>query len=297
MSTIEMIGIDVSQHQGVIDWDKAKAAGVEWAFIRACFGRAKDTRFDYNWAESKRVGIPRGAYGWVINGANQRDNADLFMSILGDDRGELPPACDFEKYTESGTQLTRWPTFGELRTFIERVESIDKRKPFIYSSGGYWRSLVNSAAQTWAVKYPYWHAQYTTAPVPAIPAPFTNWTFWQYSADGNGRGKEFGAQSGSIDINRFNGDALDFHALISNGELIDPSAKRVRVIVRQTNGQPGWLFFRDAPEVYDGEVLAVGYGNIFTLLEPDPVNGFWHVETARGREGYISAHRDYTELA
>jgi len=67
--------------------------------------------------------------------------------------------------------------------------------------------------------------------------------------------------------------------------------------VRQTNGQPGWLFFRDAPEVYDGEVLAVGYGNIFTLLEPDPVNGFWHVETARGREGYISAHRDYTELA
>jgi lysozyme len=56
-----MIGIDVSTYQSVIDWDKAKAAGAQWAFIRACFGKSKDAQFDRNWSESKRVGIPRGA--------------------------------------------------------------------------------------------------------------------------------------------------------------------------------------------------------------------------------------------
>jgi lysozyme len=214
-----MIGIDVSTYQSVIDWDKAKAAGAQWAFIRACFGKSKDAQFDRNWSESKRVGIPRGAYGWVINGANQVDNANYFMSILGNDRGELQPACDFEKYQSGG--VWKYPTFGELRTFVERVEVIDGRKPFIYTSTGYWKSLANSTTQTWAVKYPYWHAQYTSAATPVIPVPFPTWTFWQYSADGNGRGKEFGAQSSAIDINRFNGDMMDFQKLLGV-EVIEP---------------------------------------------------------------------------
>jgi lysozyme len=215
----QITGIDCSQYQGIIDWDKAKAAGAQFAFIRACFGSSKDTQFDRNWAESKRVGIPRGAYGWVINGVNQQINAQRFKNFVGEDVGDLPPVCDFEKYMSGG--VVKMPTFGELRTFVEQTELLFKRIPFIYSSTGYWRSLPNSTTQTWAVRYPYWHAQYTSAANPVIPAPFPKWTFWQWSADGNGKGKEYGAQSSAIDLNRFNGDIVDFQKLLGV-EVIEP---------------------------------------------------------------------------
>ena len=195
-----------------MDWAKAKANGAQFAFIRACFGTAKDTQFDRNWAESKRVGIPRGAYGWVISGANQSANANRFIGFLGDDLGELAPVCDFEKYKTGG--LVKMPTFGELRTFIERVETLTGKLPYIYTSYGYWTSGAGYANQTWAAKYPLWHAQYTSAKTPTIKPPFNKWTFWQWSADGNGKGAEFGAQSSAIDLNRFNGDIIDFHKLL-----------------------------------------------------------------------------------
>jgi lysozyme len=211
-----MIGIDVSVHQKKIDWEKAKSAGVQFAFIRATFGQSlsggkmRQTTDDYftrNWEETKRLGIPRGAYGWVRVGQDQKANANHFVSLLGDDVGELAPVCDFEKYQGK-------PNFAELRQFVERVRELTGRIPYIYTSGGYWRGLPGYKNQVWAGEYPLWHAQYTTAKTPTLMYPWDTWTFWQYSATGNRRGAEFGAASSDIDINRFNGDALDFQKLI-----------------------------------------------------------------------------------
>jgi GH25 family lysozyme M1 (1,4-beta-N-acetylmuramidase) len=51
---------------------------------------------------------------------------------------------------------------------------------------------------------------------PAIkPRDFDDWLFWQYSADGNGKGPEFGASSKSIDLNWFNGDQAAFDEYIN----------------------------------------------------------------------------------
>ncbi len=59
-------GIDVSKHQGVIDWDKVKASGqVDFAILRAGFGKESsqiDVQFEWNYSECKRLGIPCGAY-------------------------------------------------------------------------------------------------------------------------------------------------------------------------------------------------------------------------------------------
>ena len=58
-------GIDVSKHQGDIDWEKVKNSGVKFVIIRAGYGRftsQKDPKFEYNYSECKRLGIPVGAY-------------------------------------------------------------------------------------------------------------------------------------------------------------------------------------------------------------------------------------------
>ena len=56
-------GVDVSQWQGTIDWEAAKAAGVQFAMLRAGFGRNNpDPQFERNITECNRLGIPCGIY-------------------------------------------------------------------------------------------------------------------------------------------------------------------------------------------------------------------------------------------
>ncbi|MBP1913077.1 LysM repeat protein [Lederbergia galactosidilyticus] len=59
-------GIDVSAHQGKIDWDKVKEDGIEFAMLRMGFGndlRSQDDRyFERNVKECERIGLPWGAY-------------------------------------------------------------------------------------------------------------------------------------------------------------------------------------------------------------------------------------------
>ena len=58
-----MNGIDVSKHQGIIDWGKVKA--IDFAIIRAGHGKyasQKDPQFEANYKGCKAHGIPCGLY-------------------------------------------------------------------------------------------------------------------------------------------------------------------------------------------------------------------------------------------
>ena len=99
--------MDVSRHQGVIDWDKVKASGkISGVMIRA-MGNSKDglpskpytdPQFARNYAECKRLGIPCGVYGYFK--ATTRAEADrelaYFRKMLTGRTFELPVAVDIE---------------------------------------------------------------------------------------------------------------------------------------------------------------------------------------------------------
>lgn len=58
-------GVDVSVYQGNIDWNKAKADGIEFAIMRAGYGKyvsQKDKYFDQNMKNAKAAGLPCGVY-------------------------------------------------------------------------------------------------------------------------------------------------------------------------------------------------------------------------------------------
>jgi hypothetical protein len=101
-----------------------------------------------------------------------------------------------------------------------------------------------------------------------------------------------------LDMNVFNGNIASFNAKYGIGEIVVPptTPTKIRIIARQPDGMPGWLFFRDEASFDYQEQLAIGYGNELELLSPEPVNGLWHVKTARGREGFVSAGSAYTEV-
>jgi lysozyme len=205
-----IIGIDISYHQGEFNWQKAKEQGVTFAFIRACYGIAKDIQFKRNWEEAKKVGIYRSAYGWVIDKMNQINNAALQWDLIKNDPGELPPTVDFESF---GTSK---PGFSALNLYITSLEAKCGRKPIMYTSKGYWMQFREHKEQYWIKDYPFWIAQWNNAQTPSLPMPFETFTFWQWSGDGNLKGYDYGVpkKGTSIDLDRFNGSMEEFMKFI-----------------------------------------------------------------------------------
>ena len=80
----DMKGIDVSTHNGNIDWNKVKADGIDFAILRAGFGRLekqKDEKFEQNYAGAKAARIPVGAYwySYAMDEDETRLEADVFL--------------------------------------------------------------------------------------------------------------------------------------------------------------------------------------------------------------------------
>ncbi len=214
-------GIDVSHWQNdkstpqKMDFEKAKAAGAKFTFIKVSERGGMDEDYFLNWKSAKSAGIPRGGYHflrWDISGLLQ---ARIFCDLLKDDPGELPPVADFEAPLKDG----KYPSNALLAQFLEAVESILGKKPMIYTSPGFWNSYGKNKTTgkfdaSWSY-YPLWIAHYTSAAAPQIPEPWKTdqkpWSFWQYSATGDGL--KFGAESKGIDLNWFNGSQADLDKL------------------------------------------------------------------------------------
>lgn len=99
--------MDVSKHQGVIDWAKVKASGkIDGVMLRAMGNSAAgkpsapytDPQFARNYAECKQLGIPCGVYGYFK--ATNKTQADKELALLKKQLTgktfELPVAVDIE---------------------------------------------------------------------------------------------------------------------------------------------------------------------------------------------------------
>ena len=100
------IGIDISQFQGDIDFEKIKEAGVEFAYIRVGRGGGvgkepvKDTKFEQNIKGLNKVGIPVGVYffSYAINQKEAKKDAKWVVEQLKNHKVDLEVAYDFEDW-------------------------------------------------------------------------------------------------------------------------------------------------------------------------------------------------------
>ena len=98
-------GIDVSVHQGDIDWKKAKSDAVEFAILRAGYGWAlsqKDAQFEKNYAGCKANGIPVGAYwySYALSVDEAKKEAEVCMKSVENKVFEYPIYFDIENKTQ-----------------------------------------------------------------------------------------------------------------------------------------------------------------------------------------------------
>lgn len=98
-----MRGIDVSSHQGKIDWKTVKSSGIDFAIIRAGYGNSTvDKCFEYNITEALKVGLKVGVYWfcYALNEKEAREEADFCIKTVKPYKLSFPIFYDFEYDTE-----------------------------------------------------------------------------------------------------------------------------------------------------------------------------------------------------
>lgn len=198
-------GIDVSHHQGVIDWRAVAGAGVDFAFIKATEGGDfSDTRFADNWQSAKKAGIVVGAYHFYTFCRKPEEQAAHFIATVPKETVGLPPAADVEFGGNCDREPSREQFAAEFSTFLRLVEGHFGRKAVIYTTkDGYTKLIGGRFADR-----PFWFRAIATAPV----LTDRKWTFWQYHNKGSRPGID-----GSVDLNAFAGSREDFEKFIASG--------------------------------------------------------------------------------
>lgn len=188
-----------------IDWNQVRAAGHDFAFVKADEGPVANGRsyytnpyFTQDWNGAAAAGLYRGAYHFArpkLPLSTAIDDARHFVSVTGtmQGSGDLPPVLDIEVTGGlSPANVAQWS-----RLWLQEVERLTGRVSIIYTGYYFWRDSVG--APTDFGRYPLWLATWTDAAAPTlIPASWSTWTFWQWTATGSSPGIPH-----TVDLNRF----------------------------------------------------------------------------------------------
>jgi lysozyme len=144
-------GIDVSSHQGIVDWDAVSKTGTSFAFVRATLGaHSADKQFAGNWARIRAAGLTRGAYHFFWPLASATEEAEHFIETGGNlQPGDLPPGLDLEEAVlQQNPQQDVWTTvpldnrLPMILGWLATVEHAYGLKPAIYSRRNFLESLL-----------------------------------------------------------------------------------------------------------------------------------------------------------
>ncbi|MEW1722284.1 lysozyme [Streptomyces sp. NPDC093109] len=182
-------GVDVSSHQGNVDWPALWNSGVKWSYNKATEGTYyKNPYFGQQYNGSFEVGLIRGAYHFATpdttSGATQ---AGYFVNNGGGwsrDGRTLPGALDIEWnpygdscYGKTPAQMVAWIT-----DFTTTYRALTGRDAVIYTATSWWKTCTGNSSAFGATN-PLWIARYNTTPG-ELPAGWGYQTMWQYTSTG-----------------------------------------------------------------------------------------------------------------
>jgi lysozyme len=227
-------GIDLSGWNKPQDWSAAKAAGVEFCFVKVSEGTKGSRRSDTHHRDLGAAGIWRGAYHFAYlkykgktQPREQCENMVREMEAIG--QWELPPVLDMEWQTypgrtdterkaarveDIGRKSSRFPASAVVDWALEfssRCVELTGTLPILYTGKNFWKYRMGSADLSgwilWEVDYidhrpeaPAFKAESKFVP------PWPGVDFWQWS----GRGKRDWYKGSRIDLNLYNGTLEEF---------------------------------------------------------------------------------------
>jgi len=191
----KVIGIDVSEFQGKVDWDEVEILEekypVKFVFIRATAGNDRvDGQFKRNWGGAKENKILRGAYHYYRPNENSIEQANLFIKTVKLQKGDLPPVLDIEKLPKN--QPLDSLKKG-LKRWLNKVEKHYQVRPIIYTGESYYDDFLKEEFG----EYLFWIANYNFYREKIED----DWLFWQFTEKASLPGIKH-----RVDVNIYNGD-------------------------------------------------------------------------------------------
>ncbi|MDO4459631.1 MAG: glycoside hydrolase family 25 protein [Clostridia bacterium] len=192
------LGIDVSEHQGDVDWAQVSAAGYKYALIRAGYrgytrGRTyDDSTFEANMKGATENGLKVGIYFFsqAVTVAEAEEEASFILQMIGDYKIDYPIVFDWENVDDTAARTNGLD--GETVTQLAAA-FCDKIKKAGYNTAVYLnKSQMYGFYNLDKLKgFDLWYAEYQNK-----PSQYYDFTIWQYTSTATVPGIE-----GTVDVN------------------------------------------------------------------------------------------------
>lgn len=182
-------GIDVSHHQGAIDWRSIARDGVSFAYIKATEGGDfVDPRFQENWRGSGAADVERGAYHFFTQCRSGTTQAKNFIRTVPRTDSTLRHAVDAEHMGSCREGPRVADIVREIEIFLDLVEAHYGRRPIIYTTQEFHDEYLTNRLEG----EKFWLRSLVAPP----SFRSGDWVIWQY----HNRGRRAGV-SGPVDLN------------------------------------------------------------------------------------------------
>lgn len=180
---MEFKGIDVSKHQGSIDWEKVKSSGVQFALLRAGYGSDRegqdDARFLQNVAGCEAAGLPWGAYlySYAMSIEEAESEAAHLLRLLRGKKPSYPIVIDMEDadgYKAKRGGIGRQLATDIVKTVCARLEGAGYYAMWYANRDWY----LNRLCADQLAKYDFWLAHW------GVEGPSLPCGIWQHTSDG-----------------------------------------------------------------------------------------------------------------
>ena len=251
MSNLSIKGIDISNWQGNVDFNKVKNAGYEIVYIKATEGQhTLDKNFNTNYANAKASGINIGFYHFLHGNENGKTQAEWMYSNIKDKEFQCKIAIDVEV-----TDGANADTLSQIVCdFAETIKELTGKDIVVYTYTSFLGSNLNSSID----KYPLWIAEYGVSQ----PRISRNYIGWQYADNG----QVDGCPNGNTDLDYFTEEIYIANSMPSiSNQVVKPVNKvgtnfalgeSVRIIATNySTGQiiPTWVKKSSYPIIQVGE--------------------------------------------
>lgn len=198
----EVGGIDISHHNGDLDWELLKQHGLGFVYMKATEGVGhKDKRFEDNYASAQATNTIKGVYHFFRFKDDGREQAEYFFHKYMYQAGDLPPALDVE-YSCHNKRVTDEAKKKIIRAQIAAFDSAVFERCnmhcIIYTNQECYRDLIKGHFE----HLDLWICDLCEQP---NDDEFPNWIIWQYAHTG-----ELDGFKGKFDMNVFYADKAVF---------------------------------------------------------------------------------------
>ncbi len=175
----ESVGVDISHHQGDIDWEKLMVKSgfdsiIQFVYCKATEGNTHlDTKWEQNRKALNNLGIPNGAYHFFIPTNPPRPQAAHFLNTWKKRDIDLAPVLDVETEGFSDNDL-----IAKMKIWLNEVEIKTGMRPIIYTSLHFYETKFQNDFQD----YQFWIAAYSRKPACIEDKRIIH---WQYSETGS----------------------------------------------------------------------------------------------------------------